>query len=248
MGDLIGFEGYLNTTTPFSFTEHNAIWKSDRRYWDFEKSDTYIDECTYPRFWTEFGVRVGRNVTENMVGCRASDFDQYGDVESFGTYPEWQKQLSKFGFVQDRLREWRPSVLDKIKLFSCITIKMLDIDGFRIDKALTITSDAQADWSEYIRGCANSVGKTNFFIPGEIVAGNTLAAIYLGRGKEPQMAVSTFEQALTATNGTDEELYIRNATKGALDAAAFHYSIYRSLTRFLGYVQYLFEVNLLDRC
>ncbi|KAK5662544.1 hypothetical protein OQA88_8456 [Cercophora sp. LCS_1] len=25
MGDLIGFEGYLNTTTPFSFTEHKAI-------------------------------------------------------------------------------------------------------------------------------------------------------------------------------------------------------------------------------
>lgn len=234
MGDLIGFEGYLNTTTPFSYTEHNGIWKSDRRYWDFEMSDEYIDHCDYPRFWTEFGIRVSRNVTENMVGCRASDFDQYGDVESFGNYPEWQKQLSKFGFVQDRLREWRPSVLDKIKLFSCITIKMLDIDGFRIDKALTVTSDAQADWSEYIRECAKSVGKDNFFIPGEIVAGNTLAAIYLGRGKEPQMAVSTIEQAFASTNGSDEELYIRNETRSALDAAAFHYSVYRSLTRFLG--------------
>jgi alpha-1,3-glucan synthase len=173
-------------------------------------------------------------VTENMVGCRASDFDQYGDVDSFATYPEWQKQLSKFGFVQDRLREWRPSVLDKIKLFSCITIKMLDIDGFRIDKGLTTTSDAMADWSEYIRNCAKSVGKDNFFIPGEIVAGNTLGSVYLGRGKEPQMAVSTLEQALKAINGTDEELYIRNATKGAFDAAAFHYSVYRSLCRFLG--------------
>ena len=58
---------------------------------------------------------------------------------------------------------------------------MLDIDGFRIDKALTITVDAQADWSEYIRGCARDVGKDNFFIPGEIVSGNTLAAIYLGK-------------------------------------------------------------------
>jgi alpha-1,3-glucan synthase len=180
---------------------------------------------------------VGRNVTDMLVGCRASDFDQYGDVASFGLYPEWQKQLSKFGFVQDRLREWRPTVLDKIKLFSCITIKMLDIDGFRVDKALTITSDAQADWSEYVRSCARDVGKLNFFIPGEIVSGNTLAAIYLGRGKEPQMAYRTIDQALAATNGTDTQVYIRNATKGALDAAAFHYSIYRSLTRFLGCVQ-----------
>jgi alpha-1,3-glucan synthase len=114
---------------------------------------------------------------------------------------------------------------------------MLDIDGFRIDKALTITSDAQADWSDYIRGCANSVGKKNFFIPGEIVAGNTLAAIYLGRGKEPEMSFENMEQAMTATNGTNEQLYIRNGTRSALDGAAFHYSIYRSMTRFLGYAE-----------
>jgi alpha-1,3-glucan synthase len=177
---------------------------------------------------------VGRNVTDQFTGCRASDIDQYGDVASFGVYPEWQKQLSKFGFVQDRLREWRPSVLDKIKLFSCLTIQMLDIDGFRIDKALTITSDAQASWSDFVRSCAKDVGKENFFIPGEIVAGNTLASIYLGRGKEPQMSFPTIDQALAAQNGTNYELYIRNATQGALDAAAFHYSVYRSLTRFLG--------------
>ena len=111
---------------------------------------------------------------------------------------------------------------------------MLDVDGFRIDKSLTVTSDAQAEWSDYIRNCAKSVGKDNFFIPGEIVAGNTLAAIYLGRGKEPQMALQTVDQALAATNGTDEELYIRDGNLGALDAAAFHYSVYRSLCRFLG--------------
>ncbi|KAH8602698.1 cell wall alpha-1,3-glucan synthase mok13 [Bisporella sp. PMI_857] len=234
LGDLVGFENYLNVSTPFSYTEHNAIWKSDRRYHDFHISDEFLTTCAYPRFWTETGERVGRNVTDQLAGCRDSELDQYGDVASFGVYPEWQKQLSKFGFVQDRLREWRPSVLDKIKLFSCITIKMLDIDGFRIDKALTITVDAQADWSEYIRKCAKDVGKSNFFIPGEIVSGNTLAGIYLGRGKEPQMAFRSVDQALTATIETNEQLYIRNATKGALDAAAFHYSIYRSLCRFLG--------------
>ncbi|KAG9248333.1 hypothetical protein BJ878DRAFT_564182 [Calycina marina] len=234
LGDLLGFEGYLNTTTPFSYSEHNAIWKTSRRYWDFDLSNEYEDECDYPRFWEDTGAMIARNVSENMVRCRTSDFDQYGDVDSFGTYSEWQKQLSKFGFVQDRLREWRPSVLDKIKLFSCLTIKMLDIDGFRIDKGLTITPDAQASWSAEMRSCAEGVGKTNFFIPGEIVSGNTLAAIYLGRGKEPQMAAQSVDQALTATSGTDEELYIRNGTQGALDSAAFHYSVYRSLTRFLG--------------
>ncbi|TAQ86550.1 hypothetical protein B7494_g5112 [Chlorociboria aeruginascens] len=247
LGDLIGFDGYLNTSTPFSFTEHNAVWKSSRRYHDFQVSDEYIPECTYPRFWDETGAMVGSNVTDRLAGCRKSEFDQMwlpsehiqsGKV----TFPlmflsqltHIAEQLSKFGFVQDRLREWRPNVLDKIKHFSCITIKMLDIDGFRIDKALTITSDAQADWSDFIRGCAKDVGKDNFFIPGEIVSGNTLAALYLGRGKEPQMALKTVEQALLSQNLTDGELFIRDLGKGALDAAAFHYSIYRSMTRFLG--------------
>lgn len=124
--------------------------------------------------------------------------------------------------------------MDKIKLFSCITIRQLDIDGFRIDKGLTVTSDAQAEWSAAMRQCAKSVGKDNFFIPGEIVSGNTLGALYLGRGKEPQMALSSFEAGISSTNETNTELYIRDVDKGAFDAAAFHYSVYRTLCRFLG--------------
>ena len=34
-------------------------------------------------------------------------------------------------------------MLDKIKHFSCLTIASLDIDGFRIDKALQVTVDAK---------------------------------------------------------------------------------------------------------
>ena len=71
---------------------------------------------------------------------------QYGEVASFGDYQEYERQLSKFAFVQDRLREWRPSVLAKIEHFSCMAIAMLDIDGYRIDKALQVTLDAQG-WS-----------------------------------------------------------------------------------------------------
>jgi len=64
---------------------------------------------------------------------------------------------------------------------------MLDIDGFRMDKGQQITVDAQGEFADYIRQCAASVGKKNFFIPGEIVSGNAFGAIYLGRGKEPSM-------------------------------------------------------------
>ena len=126
-------------------------------------------------------------------------------------------------------------MLAKIQRFSCITIAMLDIDGFRIDKALTITVDAQAEWSRYIRRCARDLGKDNFFIPGEIVSGNTLAALYLGRGKEPGTEYDSVKDAITTSNETASSSFIRDAERSALDGVAFHYSAYRSLTRFLGY-------------
>ncbi|KAH0555720.1 hypothetical protein GP486_006335, partial [Trichoglossum hirsutum] len=234
MGDLIGFENYLNTSTPFRFDEHNAVWKSERRYHDFHPGNGFNDNCEYPTFWSDKGSMYDGVIDQFQGRCRDSEFDQYGEIAAFGNYTEWQRQLSKFAFVQDRLREWDPNVLAKIKRFSCITISMLDIDGFRIDKALQVTVDAQGDWSDYIRGCASSVGKKNFFIPGEVVSGNAFGAVYYGRGKQPSQAVNTTEDAIMSTNASDPSLFIRSSEKSALDGAAFHYSIYRALTRFLG--------------
>lgn len=76
MGDLLGFDGFLNTTTPFSFTEHKAIWKSSRQYWDFHIGDEIVEDCKYPRFWDEHGERVGSDIISQMKTCRDSDFDQ----------------------------------------------------------------------------------------------------------------------------------------------------------------------------
>ena len=232
MGDLIGFEGYLNTSTPFNPDEHNVIWKSDRRYHDFTQSDVELDQCTYPRFWADDG-RLVTNETHYLANCRDSEFDQYGEVASFGNYPEWQRQLSKFAFVQDRLREWRPSVLAKLQHFSCLVIAALDIDGFRIDKAVQVTVDAQAAWSSYIRQCASQHNKDNFYIPGEIVTGNSFGAIYVGRGMEPEMTEENIT-AVVSTDNSTTRTYIRDLDNSAHDAAAFHYSVYRAMTRFLG--------------
>lgn len=80
LGDLLGFDGYLNETTPFSLDEHKVLWKSEKRYWDFDFDNTYNDTCEYPRFWLETGYPVGKDVTDKMKGCYAGDYDQYGDV------------------------------------------------------------------------------------------------------------------------------------------------------------------------
>lgn len=239
MGDLIGSEGFLNNTTPFSPKEHKAVWKTDRQYPDFSFGNNYKATCEYPRFWNESGYPVlkdSNDVFSQLIGCYDSEFDQYGDTEAFGIFPDWQRQLSKFASVQDRLREWNPSVREKIQHFSCITIAMLDIDGFRFDKATQITVDALADYGEYVRDCARKFGKTNFFMPGEITGGNSFGSIYLGRGRQPDMIPQppNITMTITLTNNSDAKNFLRDPGKNALDAAAFHYSIYRSLTRFLG--------------
>lgn len=91
---------------------------------------------------------MGPDVTQQLKSCYTGDFDQYGDTEAFGVYPDWRRQLTKFASVQDRLAEWKPSVREKIQNFYCMMIAQLDIDGFRYDKALQSTVDALASMNE----------------------------------------------------------------------------------------------------
>lgn len=65
-----------------------------------------------------------------------------------------------------------------------MNLAMLDIDGYRIDKGLTITVDAQAHWSNSIRACAKRFGKKNFYISGTFISNINLckhAAEYDGK-------------------------------------------------------------------
>ncbi|OJJ46764.1 hypothetical protein ASPZODRAFT_132904 [Penicilliopsis zonata CBS 506.65] len=234
LGDLIGFIGYLNVTAPFNELEYHVEWKTDREYVDFHPGNTYNDTCDYPRFWNETGYPVASSITAGLVGCYDSDFDQYGDIEAFGVYPDWKRELAKFASVQDRLREWHPSVRAKIIRHSCMIIQSLDIDGFRYDKATQATVDALGDISGAYRDCARALGKENFYLAGEITGGNTFGSVFLGRGRQPNQWPDSIEQALQLTNESAQQYFLRENNHQAIDGAAFHYSIYRSLTRFLG--------------
>ena len=111
---------------------------------------------------------------------------------------------------------------------------MLDIDGFRMDKALQTTVDAHAEWSSSMRHCAKSYGKDNFLITGESIGKIPFGSIYFGRGKEPEMAFSNLTEAQLASDTTNSSSYIREFGLSALDGEAFHYPTYGALTRFLG--------------
>lgn len=224
----------MNTSTPFLVYGHKVLWKSDRHYADFHFGNEFNETCDYPRFYNETGYPVDARVGEKLKGCYDSDYDQYGDIEAFGVFPDWQRQLAKFASVQDRLREWVPSVRDRLIRHSCNIIRSLDIDGFRYDKATQATVDPLGDMSVAYRDCACEVGKDNFFLAGEITGGNTFGSIYLGRGRQENMWLSTSDEAFHLTNESSSQSFIRPQNHQAIDAAAFHYSVYRGLTRFLG--------------
>lgn len=80
MSDLLGFEGYLNTTAPFKWDEYTTVYKSSRRYWDFDVSNDDTTDCSWPKFWSKDATMVGSNVTDNFVSCKKSEFDQVSDA------------------------------------------------------------------------------------------------------------------------------------------------------------------------
>jgi alpha-1,3-glucan synthase len=118
--------------------------------------------------------------------------------------------------------------------FSCMQISMLDIDGFRMDKAAQTPIDVHAQWSDYQRACARRHNKENFLIVGEIVSKIPYASLLVGRGKQPDQAFKNLTEAVAAINVREDNNYIRPFGSVALDGDAFHYPFYGAMTRFLG--------------
>ena len=155
-------------------------------------------------------------------------------MKGVGEVPIWESQLAKFAGVQDRLRTWRDDVLDKIMHFSCMQIAMLDIDGFRMDKAAQTPVEVHAKWSNHQRACAKRFGKDNFLIVGEIVSKRPYASLLVGRGKQPDQAFSNLTEAVDGVQVKNDSSYLRPFGSVALDGDAFHYPFYGAMTRFLG--------------
>jgi len=143
------------------------------------------------------------------------------------------RQLAKFASVQDRLREWYAPAGDRIKRYSCLFIEATDIDGIRIDKATQVTVQYMSEWSAATKQCAADFGKDNFIITGEVTGGDTFGALYMGRGRTPNLRPPDFDSALNVTQA-DSQYFLRGENVHGIDSIAFHFSIYRSLARFLG--------------
>lgn len=155
-------------------------------------------------------------------------------MEAFGVHDDWQRQLTKFASVQDRLREWSPSVMARLQNFACMVITAFDIDAIRIDKSTQVTLDALAEWATGARSCASKLGKNNFLITGEVTGGNTFGSLYYGRGRTPTQLPQADLATVYNITPDEDQYFLRDYGRNGLDGAAFHYSIYRGLERFLG--------------
>lgn len=69
---------------------------------------------------------------------------------------------------------------------------------------------------------------------GEVVAGNTFGSVYVGRGRTPDNYVENLTEAVTLNSTSSPKYFIRDEGLSAFDGVAFHYTVYRFLSRFLG--------------
>lgn len=98
---------------------------------------------------------------------------------------------------------------------------MLDIEGFRTDRGLQTTRDALATFASGMRECAPKGGKNNFVVSGDILGAPGLAAVFVGRGKQPKQHSSNITEAMLATNEADPSTFIRPFGDSTLDEQRF---------------------------
>ncbi|WBW72795.1 prospore membrane alpha-1,3-glucan synthase Mok12 [Schizosaccharomyces osmophilus] len=243
-------DSFANTSAPFSTNGYTMKYKNTQHFYsDFQLSNGTEYPCAGPAFWDITGLPINNTADKELIEqitCIQGDFDHYGDVEAFGNHPPWWRQLSNFASVQDRLRDWDPIVAKKLKHVACLAVKMLDVDGIRIDKATQITADFLGSWSSSVRKCAREVGKDNFFIPGEVTSGADFGSIYIGRGRQADQRPENDVAALKV-GYNETEFFLRKEGDSALDSVSFHYSIYRAITLLLGLQGKLFATYDLNR-
>lgn len=66
------------------------------------------------------------------------------------------------------------------------------------------------------------------------MAGNTFGSVYVGRGRTPDNYVENVTEAVMLTDNSNPQYFIREPGLSAFDGVAFHYTVYRFLSRFLG--------------
>jgi glycosidase len=115
----------------------------------------------------------------------------------------------------------RPEVLDTLIKVYKYWISAADLDGFRVDTVKHMETSATAIFCNAMREYAQRVGKHNFFIFGEIVAGDDTIQRYLGRNSRIEGSQERFPSLDAAL---DFPLYfvLEDVIKGFASPAYLH--------------------------
>lgn len=111
---------------------------------------------------------------------RPACYTQRGRIASWDYYPEYLEgdfsDLKDITLGQGRIDEYRPSgaLLALCKVYK-FWIAYADIDGFRVDTVKHMDLGATRFFASVIHEFAESIGKENFYLIGEITGGRTRA-------------------------------------------------------------------------
>ena len=117
---------------------------------------------------------------------RNKDFyHRRGQIRNFDAFPETQHGdfFSLKDFNNDVDQPGDPdalSLLDVLSLAHCYWVREADVDGFRVDAVKHMGAVAVARFSSTLREYAESLGKRDFFLFGELVAGDDAINRYIG--------------------------------------------------------------------
>jgi glycosidase len=89
-----------------------------------------------------------------------------------------------------------PIVLDTMKAVYKYWIKEADIDGYRIDTMKHVEDGPAASFCNAVREYAESIGKKNFFLFGEMVGGDDTLKRYVGVRQQNGVRVDALDAAL----------------------------------------------------
>lgn len=188
--------------------------------------------------WRAGDGRCVANISGLEDGCWPREFQRQEAYNRHGAIQNWSNpdpldpnaEFRRGDFFDlKKLNGNDPNILDDVIRCFQYWIALSDCDSFRIDAAKHIPKDVCRMFSQSISAYANSIGKENFLLVGEITD-NLIAENYLS------LFGSVLDRALTAVVDINQSpVLLAGAARGTLDPRAFfsRFRLDSDLTRYV---------------
>lgn len=234
----------------------DIIYNHTGNNWYYDQNGTPASTTSY-RFSPPYPVHGWRSGTGNSIsaihsledGVWPKDFQNFDYFTRAGEIGQWDPQWwedplhpdnefrrGDFGDLKDlHLDSQQGAVLASIIRVYQYWIALSDCDGFRIDTVKHVSWEASRNFCGAIREYAESIGKDNFLLLGEVTGGSQMARDYLnifGRNIDavldigsPALSLSDMVKGLQSP-GNFFDLYRGHDTLGShRETGRFHVSI-----------------------